>query len=367
MKKISIITMILVLAGGLWLLSAKFGGDSKSKVSFTEKQSSKRLSPSSTEDREIWLSARSGVAIEHFTPCLIDLLEGFATTTDEGVAEAFKLWLERDHLSVLDALEHLDGLFVQYGVSTPEDLVAQFLLDNYSGEEVMELLGGLNQTSDVVRAVLGESLEGWANKDYSQAIDFLKNRIHFKDYEATRHILTGQVRSGEAARIAADIESLPESDPRKLDFLESIYGNWVGVDPDGFAEFINTLEDTSAAEQSLASYVNIISEADPETALAWSETIKDPAYSYQARLSAAAQFALQQPEKYDEWLSQQEFPSDFERADFLEGIENAKSYTGASYQDSGKSDEEIIKAYKEQDREAILDAMRELWGDDANK
>ncbi len=335
MKKIAVL-LALVIAIILTGIAIKSKRQNNSEQAQKPTKSSERNLMRSDE-RAHELSAKSYIPMEHMNPRLVALLEGYDSGDAERLKAIFLESLEKDEAGTLAALQHLDGLVSSFGLSAPEADIAGWLLEKYGdGSDTMELLASLPQVSTTVRNVMAQLLVLWGRKDINDVMSFVRENENFNDPVMFMALSDDQALKDGAAALAGHLSKLPESDPRKELILDQHFGRWVEHNPTQFAEYVNTLEDTSVAKNAISVYAITSAKNDIGAAFEWVDSIKDPDVRANTEAGVAVQYALQQPEQFEQWVAKKQFASVEEKDAYIDQIrsvaEETRNYTPSDIQ-----------------------------------
>lgn len=314
--------VLLILGGTSWILIPKEAPPSEGQDLGSFRQPSSKIR-SPLEEQKLALARKTGISTSLMNPCVLDILSAYETKDAAAIEAAVLKWLEKDEDLLLNSIEAFDNLnnIYGYGVDFPVTKVSEQLYQKYGGERTIELLASLSRTSNTVQMLTIGTMRAWGGDRLPDALNFIKENEHFSSEAAVLYMAEDQasLADGGTQEMAEFFTKFPDSDPRKARALESIYHSWVERDPDTFGDYLNTVDDLKPAASAIDSYSVYAAQHDLDAALEWMEMVPGERQKT-ARVSVAAELALQDPERFETWLENQEFSTELEKERFLSGV-----------------------------------------------
>lgn len=267
--------------------------DGPGAVAYAEEQGSDRrggqfstmmaVSAWATYDPEAALAfAEEEPAERGFNPTMMGVISGWARS-DPDAAYAYVSSLdsgrERSRYTSV-----LTNSYLQSGLDTASRWAA-----NLPDDDVK---------SDAFRSIARQ----WASKDPAEAAAWISS---FSDAEfarsATATVAASWAREDPSA--ASDwVLGLPAGESRESG-LTQVARQWAREDPNAAAEWLNQFPaDEPGVDQAVGAFASQIVDDDPETAVAWAETIEDEALRTSSLTDVVQRWMRQDPQSAQTWV-----------------------------------------------------------------
>ncbi|QBG46131.1 hypothetical protein EGM51_01395 [Verrucomicrobia bacterium S94] len=285
--------------------------------------------------REAWireLMVHYGQPREFFDEQTLYMIAAFQMG-DEALVNARMLeLLEKDVSSALLTMAKLDGSFMIFETELPYTAVSDYLLDNYSPDEGMNLMGQLLFSSQSIREVGSCFFQDWAKRDPDGQLKWIADNPSFNSEYIFVDYLKQEMPGENAANIVTAMLNLPLDDAR-ADFLirESI--QLMAVEqPMAASEILNQLPaDDPLYFDAVGLLASSAARENGLLGMEWASSIPDPNMRLGAQISAGSSFLANDPDGFYAWFKNAEFEDAPEtRDEILKQMETAaeleKSY-----------------------------------------
>jgi len=293
-------------------------GESEDLVGAVRSPSAKSATKASKESAHVdRLLLKLGCDPSELNECTIDILKAFEFGNMDLVRKRLKHWLEFDEDLLLSSLDTLDNMEVVFGeeMEFPNEIVAQHLFLKYGGEEMMSKIASLGRLSNNNTILTSEAITIWGEQNLEEAFKFLAVNKNLQNPTAVTRLIEDRFQDGRAEEVLEYYDLLPEDHPDKPHESE-LYDIWVAQKPDQFAEFINSQDDVSAAENAIGMYAASAAESDVGSALEWADTIEDKDIKINVEALIAVSYVKQDPADFRKWYGNMHFESTERKALF---------------------------------------------------
>ena len=258
---------------------------------------------------EAWISSLMtsfGKPREYFDIDTLYMMHAFQFGDEALVRARMQELLERDVSSALETMAKLDTSFIVFGVELPYETVTDYLLENYTPEAGLNLMGQMVYTSQSIREVGTLLFQRWGEQDLEGQLQWIGENSSFGNKYVFIHYIDDMMqRDGQSAyKVAEAMLNLPLDDARAELLVSEALKGLACFHPMIASEVLNGLpmDDPLYYEAISLVALNGARENGP-LAMQWATSIPDPDMRMSAQISAGSTFLENDPAGFYEWLN----------------------------------------------------------------